>query len=137
MKVQTTQANGNQRKGFTLVELVVVVLILGIIAAVAAPKMFNTSNDAKINTTKQSLAVLRNAIELYRSQNSSYPTTIVQIQTMLNGPFPKSYVPGAASDGDVLIQTAGTALAQSGTKDWQYDSTSGEFIINTTGYTAF
>ena len=60
-----------RKKGFSLVELVVVVLILGIIAAIAAPKMFNTANDARTNATKQSLVVVRDAIELYRRKTAA------------------------------------------------------------------
>ncbi|MGN6136167.1 MAG: prepilin-type N-terminal cleavage/methylation domain-containing protein, partial [Aureliella sp.] len=63
--VRTTN---RKRKAFSLVELVVVVLILGIIAAVAAPRMFDTAGDARKNSTKSSLAVLRDAIELYKAQ---------------------------------------------------------------------
>ena len=51
-----------KRQGFSLIEMVIVILILGIIAAVAAPRMFDTAEQAEINTTRQQLAVLRNAI---------------------------------------------------------------------------
>src|SRR6478672_13938652 len=61
------------RRGFTLIELVVVVLILGILAAVALPKFVGQSDSAKLNGTLQSLTVLRTAIDTYRVNNSSYP----------------------------------------------------------------
>ena len=51
-----------------MIELVVVVLVMGILAAVAAPKMFDTATNAKVNATRQSLVVVRDAIELYKAQ---------------------------------------------------------------------
>jgi type II secretion system protein G len=72
MKKSVT-CTSKRRGGFTLIELVVVVLVLGIIASVAAPKMFDTANDARENSTIQSLAVVRDAIELHRAQNGAYP----------------------------------------------------------------
>ncbi len=134
-----------QRKGFTLVELVVVVLVLGIIAAVAAPKMFNTASAARDNATNQSLAVVRDAIELYRAQNEAYPGeagTEADLQTdleaLLKGPFPKSSVSGAAGDRSVTIKTDGGPLAEDvdGATDWLYDNTTGQFLINKSGYEA-
>src|SRR6188508_418004 len=81
------------RKGFSLVELVVVILIMGILAAVAAPKMFDKANEARTNGTKQSLATLRDAIELYRAANGEYPASATNLatdlKTYIKGPFPE------------------------------------------------
>lgn len=60
--------------GFTLVELLIVVIILGILAAVAIPQFGSSTDDAKLSTLDSNLAELRNAIELYYHEHDSvYP----------------------------------------------------------------
>jgi len=137
VKNNNTKPSRKPQNGFTLVELVVVILVLGIIAAVAAPKLFDTATNARINSTKQSLVVLRDSIELYKSTNGSYPADKTAIETMLKSPFPTNQISAAANDASLAVVTAGTALSASGVQDWRYDSTTGEIIINTTGYDGF
>lgn len=121
------------RRAFSLVELVVVVLIVGILAAVAAPKMFDTSTKARESATKASLSVVRNAIELYYSENGAYPSaadlvdpTKDMMRKFIKGPFPVSSY--GKKDASVL---AGTA-ADSGTTGWVYDAATGSFWVNDT-----
>jgi general secretion pathway protein G len=124
---------GRDRKAFTLVELVVVVLIIGIIAAVAAPRMFDTAKDARESSTRQSLIVLRDAIELYNSRNSAYPTVAAlktALATYLNGPFPAVQI-GNNRNADVVASTQDPiATPEAGTAGWVYNPTTGSISVN-------
>src|SRR3972149_5345617 len=69
----------SNKKGFTLVELLVVVIILAILAAVVIPQLRSSSQDAKLSALDSDLSTARSAIELYYHQhNSSYPGVIKQ-----------------------------------------------------------
>jgi general secretion pathway protein G len=64
----------SSRSGFTLVELLIVVVILGVLAAIAIPQFSSSSDDAKISALDMDLSHLRTAIELYYHQhNGVYP----------------------------------------------------------------
>ncbi|HEX6961999.1 MAG TPA: prepilin-type N-terminal cleavage/methylation domain-containing protein [Lacipirellula sp.] len=124
----------NRRNGFTLVELVVVILILGILAGVAAPKMFSTSNEATDNGLRQSLAVVRDAIELFYANNGDYPACSgtgadfrSALKSYIRGPFPTS--PVGAGGVDVKVSTADPVVAD-GSTAWMYNADTGEFICN-------
>jgi prepilin-type N-terminal cleavage/methylation domain-containing protein len=73
--MQIKKRRSNQ--GFTLVELIIVIIILGILAALAIPQFSASTDDAKKATLQGNLAVLRNAINLYYHQhNSVYPGAV-------------------------------------------------------------
>ena len=68
----------NQR-GFTLVELLVVVIILAILAAVVIPQLRSSSQDAKVSAWDTDLSAMRNSVELfYHQHNSVYPGVVKQ-----------------------------------------------------------
>lgn len=121
------------RKGFTLVELVIVVLITGIIAAIALPKMSTTTTTAKTSSAKQSLAVIRDAIELYKADNGSYPADAATLPTLLKpylkSPFPSAPLGTNAGNATVAVGTDPVAVV-SGSAGWAYNATTGDFYMN-------
>ena len=142
MQTQVPNRKRVRRAGFSLIEIVVVVLLIGIIAATAAPKMFDTAATAKVNSARQSLAVVRDAVELYKAQNGAFPgatasgtALATDLTAFVKGPFPKVQVPGAPNNGSVKYETNGGGVgAPDGSTDWLYDTTDGTLIINVTGY---
>ena len=63
-------------KAFTLVELMIVVLILGALAAIAVPRIMGGSAAAKANGCKTNIDTLNSQIELYYANNGAYPATL-------------------------------------------------------------
>src|SRR6185295_19535746 len=60
----------SKKSGFTLVEILIVVIILGILAAIVIPQFTNASQDARKNSTTSLLQTIRSQIELYKLQHS-------------------------------------------------------------------
>ena len=125
-----------KRKGFSLIEMVIVILILGIIAAVAAPRMFDTATTAEENTTHQQLQVLRNAIEMARARDGVYPTDLpVTMAEMLNGPFPAPTIGSKRNDAGVYLDpdtdpTTKVAADPTQAGGWAYKAVNGSLMLN-------
>ena len=126
------------RSGFSLIEMVIVILILGIIAAVAAPRMFDTAATAEENTTRQQLGVMRNAIEMYRARSGIYPLTNKlpeAMASMLNGPFPAPTIGSVRdnvnvyydSDSDTAVSVVPNPSEDAG---WAYKPANGSLKLN-------
>ena len=65
------------QNGFTLVELLIVVIILAILAAIVVPQLGSTTNDANQAAFDTNVANIRSIVELYRQQHGAYPGAVV------------------------------------------------------------
>ena len=72
--------------GFTLVEIMVVVVILSILAAVVVPKIMDRPDQAREAKAKQDIRALSSALDLYRLDNFSYPTTDEGLESLVKKP---------------------------------------------------
>lgn len=73
-------------KGFTLIELMVVLVILGVLAAMIAPKIMDRPDEARIVAAKADIATLVQALKLYRLDNIRYPSTEQGLQALVTKP---------------------------------------------------
>jgi general secretion pathway protein G len=89
-------------KGFTLVEIMVVVVIMGILAALVVPKMMGRTDDARILAAKQDIATIMQGLKLYRLDNQRYPTTGQGLQALItiptSSPIPANWKIGGYLD---------------------------------------
>ncbi|ADY73454.1 general secretion pathway protein G [Desulfurobacterium thermolithotrophum DSM 11699] len=75
-----------RRKGFTLIELMVVIVILGLLAALVAPKFLKRGEEAKVTTTEVQMKNIEQALKLYKLHNSFYPTTDQGLKALVEKP---------------------------------------------------
>ncbi len=75
-----------RRKGFTLLELMIVIVILGILAAIVAPKFLKRGEEAKLTATKVQMKNIEQALKMYKLDNSFYPTTEQGIEALVRKP---------------------------------------------------
>lgn len=86
MKNRFQSINYRKSAGFTLIEVMVVVVILGILAAIIVPKIMSRPEQARIVKVKQDITAIQSALDLYKLDNGSYPTTDQGLQALVTRP---------------------------------------------------
>ncbi len=76
----------SKQAGFTLLEVMVVVVILGILAALVVPKIMSRPDQARIIAARQDVATLMQALKLYRLDNQRFPSTEQGLQALVTRP---------------------------------------------------
>ena len=121
-------------RAFTLVEILIVVVILGILAAIATPQFVRATESASETTALDQLGKIRRALAVYYVTYNQYPTVTagdgtwgeILSQRMLREPPINPWVLGSARRAIVVRSTPDTAFPASATYGWIYDETSGQ-----------
>jgi len=78
--------NQHPSRGFTLIELMVIILIIGLLAGFVAPKVFQTGEDAKRKAVVIEIAKITTILDLYRVNNGAYPSTEQGLKALVEKP---------------------------------------------------
>jgi general secretion pathway protein G len=143
--------------GFTLVEILIVVIILGILAAIVIPQFTEASNDARVSAMVSDLQTVRSQIELYKVQHlDSHPGTVSGTWTIGNfkttlmtktdqngvaggtlGPYLQKFPTNPFNSGDTVVDASADtdpAAQLDTTNGWWFNHTTGSFGVNSTQY---
>ncbi|MDH4396118.1 MAG: type II secretion system major pseudopilin GspG [Limnobacter sp.] len=94
-------AKKSRNTGFTLIEIMVVVIILGILGTLVVPKIMGRPDEARVVAAKQDISSIMQALNLYRLDNSRYPSTEQGLQALVTRPTQEP-VPSNYKEGGYL-----------------------------------
>lgn len=84
-----------RRAGFTLIEIMAVVIIMGLLMGIVGVTVFGRVDEARVATARMQIKQLENALEFYRMDNSRYPSTEEGLQALIEPPpGARNYPPG-------------------------------------------
>ncbi|HLB58285.1 MAG TPA: type II secretion system major pseudopilin GspG [Gammaproteobacteria bacterium] len=101
--MKKTLTFNSKLRGFTLIEVMVVVVILGILAAIIVPKIMSRPEQARMVKVKQDILAIQSALDLYKLDNNFYPTTDQGLQALVSKPT-SDPIPHNWKDGGYLQQ---------------------------------
>ncbi|MCP5206738.1 MAG: type II secretion system major pseudopilin GspG [Hahellaceae bacterium] len=86
------QLQGKKQAGFTLIEIMVVMVILGLLVAIVAPNILGRGDEARIGVAKAQLRNVANALDMYKLDNYNYPSTEQGLEALVSKPsgFPEA-----------------------------------------------
>lgn len=129
-------------RGFTLIELIAVIVVLAILAGVALPKYFDYSASAKESAVKGTLGGVRAGIANFYanaavSGNATYPTLaqLIELGTVMQEPLPANPYKNSNNASGVRAATwnaANPPVDANATAGWNYDAAAGKFWANST-----
>ena len=79
-------ARQRRQGGFTLVEIMVVVVIIGILGALVVPKLLGRTGESRVTAARVDIATLMSALKMYKLDNQRYPTTEQGLQALVQKP---------------------------------------------------
>jgi general secretion pathway protein G len=79
-------APGRKQRGFTLIELMVVLVIIGVLAALIVPNVLDRADDARVTAARTDIANINQALKLYKIDNQSYPSAEQGLQALVSRP---------------------------------------------------
>ena len=89
MQLQRRRTRGARARGFTLIEILVVVVILGILAAIIVPNLMERPGQARITKAKSDIRAVESALNMYRLDHHVYPPTDVGLQALVSDYLPR------------------------------------------------
>ena len=81
-----TGRSSTRQRGFTLIEIMVVVVIIGLMAAVITPMVMGNLDKAQASKAEQDIRALENLLDMYKLDNNTYPTTEQGLQALITKP---------------------------------------------------
>ena len=127
-------------KGFTLVEILIIVIILAILATIVIPEFSDASDDACESAVKSDLRSIRGQIELYRYQHlNTFPSKQGFVEQMTSkthpdgsvggdlGPYLRAFPTNPYNDDATVICKSGDTQLGDGSSGWHYNAVTGGF----------
>ena len=124
-----TRGKSARQRGFTLIEIMVVVVIIGLLAAVVTQQVMGNVDTARVEKAKQDIRALEGALDIYKLDNLSYPTTEQGLDALVKKP----------ADPNLTNYKEGGYIKRNSADPWkhpyhyEYPGTHGEYDLYTLG----